>query len=468
MLSLLHFFCLFLLWGTGVGTPDTSLPYMVYLDGNQMVCLHWGFDDLQGDIEFQLTVNTTGWVGFGLSPNGNMIAADIVIGGMGPSEPYFTDRHGKGKFMPLVDDKQSYTLLSMDEKNGQTIMRFQRPIDTCDDQDFLIKLIYAYGITDTIEYHKTRRGTKEVNLLNYMPKTFPPNSKYLMATMDKITIPSVHTYYHCKVMKFSKPSRKQHIYRIEPVIEHIDMVHHLLLYNCPSFVNTTYDNMCYVFMFNAGIPFGDDDRDIYFKLEIHYNNPHLETGRTDSSGLKLYYTDQLRQHDVGVLMTGIISSHMPYMIPPKAQEFHTYGMGDPIPDLNVFVVLLHTHLAGRKVRVAQYRDGKQIDFLAVDEHYNFEMQRFKNVGKIKTIKQNDEIAVECTYDTMDRTNVTKMGLATTDEMCLAFIAYYPAINCSCFFCFFSITDVEVSNMLIILTKSPKSVTFTTFSVRIFS
>lgn len=90
MLSLLHFFCLFLLWGTGVGTPDTSLPYMVYLDGNQMVCLHWGFDDLQGDIEFQLTVNTTGWVGFGLSPNGNMIAADIVIGGMGPSEPYFT------------------------------------------------------------------------------------------------------------------------------------------------------------------------------------------------------------------------------------------------------------------------------------------------------------------------------------------------------------------------------------------
>lgn len=42
--------------------------------------------------------------------------------------------------MPLVDDKQSYTLLSMDEKNGQTIMRFQRPIDTCDDQDFLIKV----------------------------------------------------------------------------------------------------------------------------------------------------------------------------------------------------------------------------------------------------------------------------------------------------------------------------------------
>lgn len=46
---------------------------------------------------------------------------------------------------------------------------------------------------------------------------------------------------HC-ICSLVSPASTQ----IEPVIEHIDMVHHLLLYNCPSFVNTTYDNMCYV------------------------------------------------------------------------------------------------------------------------------------------------------------------------------------------------------------------------------
>lgn len=28
---------------------------------------------------------------------------------------------------------------------------------------------------------------------------------------------------------------------------------------------------------------------------------------------------------------------------------------DPVPDLQMFAVLLHTHVAGRKVRAAQYR-----------------------------------------------------------------------------------------------------------------
>lgn len=62
---------------------------MVYLDEERLVCLKWGFDELQGDITFQLTVNTTGWVGFGLSPNGDMDDADIVMGGLGPSGSYF-------------------------------------------------------------------------------------------------------------------------------------------------------------------------------------------------------------------------------------------------------------------------------------------------------------------------------------------------------------------------------------------
>ncbi|XP_039980893.1 DBH-like monooxygenase protein 2 homolog isoform X2 [Xiphias gladius] len=441
------------------------MPFTVYLDQDHLVCLKWRFDHLQGNIAFKLIVNTTGWVGFGLSPNGGMKGSDIVIGGLGPSGSYFTDRYATGNSVPLVDTQQSYTLLSLNETQGQTIMTFQRSIQACDDQDFHItaqpiKLIYAYGTTDEITYHGARRGTKEVNLLNYMPRTSLPNLNYLSATVDNITIPPIHTYYHCKVMNFPNLNTKHHIYQIEPVIEHHDIVRHMLLYSCPSFVTQPRDKPCYmgdmgdpcfgvvaawavgggVFELpeNVGIPVGGGDSDTYYRLEIHYNNPNLVAGKTDSSGLRLHYTAQLRQHDVGILSTGLLlSDHMEYRIPPNAPQFHTYGICNttlfpqfvnPVPDLQVFAVMLHTHLAGRKVRVGHYRNGQQIDFLGLDENYNFEIQQIVSLGNIKNIKQDDELAVECTYSTVNRTGITKMGLATTDEMCLAFLFYYPAIK----------------------------------------
>lgn len=89
MHSLLPFLYLFLVGTKGAGGSDHTLPLMEYLDHNHLVCLKWGFDNQQGYITFKLAVNTTGWVGFGLSPNGNMIGADIVIGGVGPNGSYF-------------------------------------------------------------------------------------------------------------------------------------------------------------------------------------------------------------------------------------------------------------------------------------------------------------------------------------------------------------------------------------------
>ncbi|XP_014904217.1 DBH-like monooxygenase protein 2 homolog [Poecilia latipinna] len=461
----LCFVSILLAWTAGAWATDYNLPFMEYLDKDTLVHLKWGFDHLQGNITFQLIVNTTGWVGFGFSPHGGMDDADIVMGGLGSDGSYFADYYSVGVKMPEMDKEQSYTLLSMTENNGQTIMTFQRPIETCDEKDFQItaqsiKLIYAYGTTDVIKYHGSFRGTKETNLLNYKSKTVPLDARYLSVKVDKISVPPNTTYYHCKVMKLENLPTKHHIYQIEPEIEHQEVVHHMLLYHCPSFVKEPYDKPCYMgdmgdtcfgvvaswavggtayeLPENTGIPIGGTDSDTYYRLEIHYNNPQKKEGIIDSSGLRLYYTDKLRQHDVGILTTGVFPvSHMEYNVPPKAEKFHTYGicntslfsqLVDPIPDLQVFSVLLHTHLAGRKVRVGHFRKGKQIDFLGVNENYDFDMQEIVNLGNIKTIKPGDEIIVECVYNTLNRTQSTMMGLSTSDEMCLAFLFYYPAIN----------------------------------------
>lgn len=40
--------------------------------------------------------------------------------------------------MPVEDEEQSYTLLSLHENGEQTIMTFKRSIQACDDNDFHI------------------------------------------------------------------------------------------------------------------------------------------------------------------------------------------------------------------------------------------------------------------------------------------------------------------------------------------
>ncbi|XP_061098639.1 DBH-like monooxygenase protein 2 homolog [Conger conger] len=468
---------IFLILMLRLGAQSNDLTFTEHLGHGENVTLRWGFDQLQNEITFELTVKTMGWVGLGFSPNGRMAGADIVIGGVAPNgSTYFTDRHAVGNSLPLVDKRQSCTLLSLTEGDGQTTMKFRRPMKSCDDEDFLISaslinLIYAFGLTDEIENHASRRGTKKLNLLKYSPRTNPLSSNYFDLRASNFTIPAVHTHYHCWIMKTPTLGAKHHIYRIEPIIRHIDIVHHIIMYGCHFSVNETTDGACYTspmlsymcprvmaawavggevidFPEVAGLSIGGEKDISYYRLEIHYNNPENTAGRIDDSGLRFYYTSVLRQFDASILDVGLIVSEN-YVIPPDAKAFTSYGVCNtsyfpqlikgPMPDLNIFMTLLHTHLAGRKIRVGLFRNGMQVDFVDFEENYDFDLQQARFLGNIKSVKEGDEIVVECTYNTTNRTKRTTLGLSTTDEMCFAFLYYYPAIDIgSCW----SIPDIQ--------------------------
>ena len=64
------------------GGHDLSKDYRFQqvLDGEDSYILHWSFDLEASTIAFAVNVSTTGWVGFGLSPNGQMPLSDVVIG----------------------------------------------------------------------------------------------------------------------------------------------------------------------------------------------------------------------------------------------------------------------------------------------------------------------------------------------------------------------------------------------------
>ena len=65
---------------SALGAHDLSEEYRFSADLDPSYKLHWSFDLQAGTIAFAVNVSTTGWVGFGLSPNGQMPGSDVVIG----------------------------------------------------------------------------------------------------------------------------------------------------------------------------------------------------------------------------------------------------------------------------------------------------------------------------------------------------------------------------------------------------
>uniref|UniRef100_A0A8C4S9T8 DOMON domain-containing protein n=1 Tax=Erpetoichthys calabaricus TaxID=27687 RepID=A0A8C4S9T8_ERPCA len=396
--------CIFA-WCCSVCFSATTLLFTEYLDSANLVSISWGFDNNGGPITFQVVANTTGWVGFGFSPSGSMTGSDVVIGGVNPDGTVYFDRHATGNTLPLVDAKQDYTLIDLKESGSTTTMTFSRQLQTCDTDDLPITatpmiLIYAYGSNDIISYHGASRGAKVINLLNYAGSVQSAvNYSYFDLTATKFTVPHLTTFYYCKIVQLPSFSQKNHIIRIDPLIQkgNEDLVHHMLLYTCPFDKMIYLDGECYVspksttfhlcqvvfaawavgggafeFPANVGISVGTSQDPLYFRLEMHYNNP-------------LVVVD-IRQYDAGILQTGFLKSDI--------LSFCLQLLSGPVSDLNVFASLLHTHLAGVAVRVGHFR-------------------------------YDPCILLECTYNTTNRNHVTTMGLSTTHEMCLAFLMYYP-------------------------------------------
>ena len=51
--------------------------------------LYWNFSTVDEKIQFAVKVKTTGWVGFGISPNGQMPGSDVIIAWVDGDKAYF-------------------------------------------------------------------------------------------------------------------------------------------------------------------------------------------------------------------------------------------------------------------------------------------------------------------------------------------------------------------------------------------
>ena len=65
---------------SALSAHDLSSEYRFSHNLHPDYTLYWTFDNTAQSIRFAVHVRTTGWIGFGLSPNGQMPQSDVVIG----------------------------------------------------------------------------------------------------------------------------------------------------------------------------------------------------------------------------------------------------------------------------------------------------------------------------------------------------------------------------------------------------
>ncbi|GAU95981.1 hypothetical protein RvY_07495-4 [Ramazzottius varieornatus] len=185
----------------------------------------------------------------------------------------------------------------------------------------------------------------------------------------------------------------------------------------------------------AGYPIGGSEFSPYIRIEMHYNNPKSTAGRIDSSGIRFYYTTQLRRYDAGCLELGL--EYTPKMaIPPAMEAFHLSGhciasctqIGFPKHGILIFASQLHTHLTGVRVWTRHFRNGRELPELDRDNHYSTMYQEIRKLKRPVNVLPGDELLTTCEFRTTDRTNATLGGYAISDEMCVNYVHYYPRTN----------------------------------------
>ncbi|KAI9347717.1 PHM/PNGase F domain-containing protein [Obelidium mucronatum] len=410
---------------------------------------------------------------------------------------YIQDSFASSTLTPVADVQQDAFLLTAPPASAtNTVFTFMRPIKTCDAADYEIvegvahHIVYAWGQSTTaFGYHgPTDRGNTVLTLLSASLNStagvqkekaqkavhklqLSSSLQSLEIRFPNVTVPSQMTSYLC--VHFEVPSdQKYHVVEFEGIVT-TSVVHHMIMYGCyqkPASFGDVYDcarmeSACsqvpkyrlpvtnsptlsfivtlawvpgagmQVYPAEAGFAIGTGVSAIkYFSLQIHYNNQDYLQNLIDSSGMRIFYTTQLRPNDIGVLTLGSQEIRIPgnspnytstpWSVCPSGctQQF--------TQNLTVVSNGFHMHALGYNVTTRQIRNGKELRPLGVRSYYNFYYQGSSPPDDSNTvIMPGDTLLTQCYFLPTERirTNATKFGESTNDEMCFNFVTYYPAM-----------------------------------------
>ncbi|CAB9498423.1 DBH-like monooxygenase protein 1 [Seminavis robusta] len=406
------------------------------------------------------------------------------------------DRYSTDYSTPLMDESQDVKLLFADQTDeGETAWGVLLMINPCDEpfdypiEDKSTYMHWAAGSDHTFSFHGNKRGQFHANLfqapqvvpstegLDYIDFVMPnvpvvvgeggtdPTNPYICGffDLDEIYAGSGHS-----------SQDKIHAIHMTPVIAETSKkyVHHQILYEC-SFggadsqfddddddaTPVDVDNLqhlqivpecesmppnCWEMKYgwavggqdiilpdDVGIPFGEGKR--WLALQVHYYNPNLDEGVTDSSGVRVYISPEVRSQDAAIMEFD--SGTVAYQRPPMPMGVANYELPPfVVPSsctssvwnqpLNILGVFHHLHRLGRQMELVVERDGQNLGPLRKEFGYDFNHQTIEE-SPFKELLPGDQIVVKCSYDTTSATKNVSFGELTQDEMCYGGVLYYP-------------------------------------------
>lgn len=238
----------------------------------------------------------------------------------------------------------------------------------------------------------------------------------------------------------TEAAAKRHVIAGGPHIDNTKIVHHILLYQSPESVSPTPTpcgagggaNWRLVTGWAPGgknfeLPpeagFAEEAGTTHWALQIHYNNALGLVGEVDESGYDLCSSDQLRPNDADILATGTLQINLP----PRSNVKTTCKMTIPATFGGITVVSswAHMHRLGRAEYAKRIRAGESTTLLD-SPNYDFNTGATANDVRVDLVG-GDTIETMCNWQNGGDTSV-RFGEGTADEMCFAFLTYYPKIT----------------------------------------
>lgn len=175
---------------------------------------------------------------------------------------------------------------------------------------------------------------------------------------------------------------------------------------------------------NTGISYNPEEEILV--LRLHYSRYNLKAGaakhQSDRTQVKIWARPKQNVRSLSWLIGGYRSSDS---LPPGKKDIQVKSQKSfsktfsKVPKGSVFKAwgaLPHMHYAGSSIRMT--RGGACVISI---KNWNFGWQSLYFFKSPMVFSPEDEIVVECSYDTSGRTTPTHFGLRTEDEMCFVLL-----------------------------------------------
>ncbi|KAH7322525.1 PHM/PNGase F domain-containing protein [Stachybotrys elegans] len=437
------------------------------LDTEGHVQLFWEIGDEYST--YGIASQSSGYLALGFSETGAMTGADMAVGYMDDGEFVLENRWASGFVTPQLSEDQEYNvrLQGGGQEDGVTWFIFEKK-NTADCLENQVTVatrawqwfIYAFSDDNTFGQHEDENKGKRYIKLGSEETIFVNEIVEVQNTMNwtivqpEITIPTDETTYCYTLHRV--PEGDRHFMIAERPRISSDLLHHLVIYACyspsddllemlgqePNCDYENFSNPCNGFVTEwapgmsgrtfedgYGKPFGSDFYE-YVMFETHYSNPAGLEGLNDTASYTLLYTDEEVDNVIGSLTLGDLQVNGWFLEPGQELVAHSTVCtpectGDwPEEGITAFSVFHHMHARGRHARVQIIRDGEEIAPLSTLRDFEYDFQFSKGLEQIQLFP-GDRFITTCWYDTSDDTEPVPGGVASKDEMCFAWVDYYP-------------------------------------------